>query len=136
VHREAPSDPPNILMLINQDATPGSRSNALGISLPFVGEGNRAGVFYSRIAAVARETAVSLGASVAEVLAHAMAHEIGHLLLRWTTHEKEGLMRGDWTFVELHAMKSSKLLFSAGEAATMRRAIMNWSRTRDETGRY
>jgi hypothetical protein len=134
VHQEAPDETPNILIVINADATPGTRRNALGISLPVVGEGNHAGIFYSRIAAAARETSVSLGASLAAILAHAMAHEIGHLLLRSTTHEKEGLMRGGWTFLEFHAMKSSTLLFSVSEAATMRRAITNWSRTRKKGG--
>jgi hypothetical protein len=121
-----------ILMVINQDATPGCTPGALGISLPSIGDGNRAGVFYSRIEAVSREQIVSLGASVAEILAHAMAHEIGHLLLNWSTHAQEGLMRASWTAVEFHAMRSYKLFFSAGEAGMMRRAIAKRSSRRNE----
>jgi hypothetical protein len=33
-------------------------------------------------------------------------------------------MRPDWTSKEFHAMRSSKLLFSAGEAAAMRRSVV------------
>jgi hypothetical protein len=124
--------PAEVLVIINKDATPGSRPAALGTSLPSVGAGNRAGVFYSRIEAAARDTTLSLGASVAEILAHVMTHEIGHLLLNWTTHAHEGLMRADWTAVEFHAMRSSKLFFSAAQAGMMRRAIVKRSRRRDE----
>jgi tetrahydromethanopterin S-methyltransferase subunit C len=119
--------PAEILLVINADATPRTRRTALGTSLPSVGDGNRAGVFYSRIESAAQEKIVSVGASVAEVLAHVIAHEIGHLLLNWKTHANEGIMRTEWTLVEFSAMRSGKLLFAASEAAAMRRAVVRRS---------
>jgi hypothetical protein len=80
-------------------------------------------VFYSRIEKVARDPAISLRASVAEVLAHVIAHEIGHLLLNWKTHSNEGIMRTEWTVLEFAAMRERKLFFTGVEAGVMRRAV-------------
>lgn len=57
------------------------------------------------------------------ILAHVMAHEIGHLLLNWKTHSKERIMRAEWTVVEFAAMRERKLFFTSSEARTMRHAV-------------
>jgi hypothetical protein len=113
-----------ICIIINTDALPGSTRTALGVSLPQIGLGNRAGVFYSRIEKASRDPTVSLGASVAEVLAYVMAHEVGHLLLNSRTHLNEGIMRADWTLLEFGAMRNGQLSFGAAEAGAMRRAVL------------
>jgi hypothetical protein len=115
--------PAQITVVINPDATRGSTRTALGISFPLVGEGGRAGVFYSRIERVSRDPTIGLGASVAEVLAYVMVHEIGHLVLNWTTHSRDGIMRTNWTLVEFAAMRGGKLFFAAAEASALRRAF-------------
>jgi hypothetical protein len=57
-------DPAVIQVIINTGASPGSTRTALGVSLPGIGAGNRAGVFYSRIEEASHDRVVSLGASV------------------------------------------------------------------------
>jgi hypothetical protein len=123
-HPECGDGPAVIGVVINDDASSPWTRKALGVSLPSIGAGNRAGVFYSRIEKAAYERTVSLGASVAEVLAYVMAHEIGHLLLNSKMHSNEGIMRADWTFVEFGAMRNGKLSFPAAEAGAMRRAVV------------
>src|SRR5262245_48507948 len=115
-------------LFINTDASPRAMRTALGVSLPRIGAGNRAGVFYSRIEKASHDRTVSLGASVAEVLAYVMAHEIGHLLLNTRMHLNEGIMRADWTLVEFGAMRNGKLSFAAAEAGAMRRAVLKRNR--------
>src|SRR5258706_36926 len=34
--------------------------------------------------------------SKAQILGHAIAHEVGHLLLNQQVHSEHGIMRGDW----------------------------------------
>jgi hypothetical protein len=128
-HAECRDSPAVIGVVINADASSRwAARKALGVSLPSVGAGNRAGVFYSRIERAAYERTVSLGASVAEVLAYVMAHEIGHLLLNSKMHSNEGIMRADWTLVEFGAMRNGKLFFPAAEAGAMRRAVLKRNR--------
>jgi hypothetical protein len=121
---ECSDSPIVICVVINTEASLRSARNALGVSLPSIGAGNRAGVFYSRIERVSDDPVVSLGASVAEVLAYVMAHEIGHLLLNSKMHSNRGIMRGVWTLVEFGAMRKARLFFSAAEAGAMRRAVL------------
>jgi hypothetical protein len=118
-----PESPAIIAVKINSDASPRSRRSALGVSLPGVLGGNRIGVFYSRIETVSRDTTVSLGASPGEILAHVIAHEMGHLLLNWKTHSQTGVMRDPWRMVEFSLMRSRKLFFTRHETGRMRRAV-------------
>lgn len=66
---------------------------ALGFSLPCAERGMQVTLFEDRIEAVSR----SSNASFYRVLAHTLAHELGHILLRSELHEKTGLMKAIWT---------------------------------------
>jgi hypothetical protein len=60
-------------------------------------------------------------ASLAEILGHAMAHEIGHLFnLR---HCPLGIMHGDWDQRELYNMTMGRLNFSPEEAEQIRAEV-------------
>ena len=50
--------------------------------------------------------------SKGQILGHAVAHEIGHLLMGTNSHSSRGLMRGNWNVDELRAMAERQLLFS------------------------
>jgi hypothetical protein len=82
-----------IRVLPQPRATLASRT-ALGEALPChqTQQGCMASVFYNRV-----RNWVEVGeVSLEEVLAHAIAHELGHLLLGSNSHSARGLMRDTW----------------------------------------
>jgi hypothetical protein len=58
--------------------------------------------------------------SMAQVLGHAIAHEVGHLLLNQQVHSPHGIMRGEWSFVDFRDMTSGMLLFTPEQAEYLR----------------
>ncbi len=83
-------------------------------------------VFYRRVETEAARYAVSPTA----VLACAIAHEFGHLLLPGGTragHSPAGLMRASWDRDDFHRSDQGLLRFSPDQAARIRRSL-----TRDE----
>jgi hypothetical protein len=87
--------------------------------------GRVAYVFYNRVQAVARtylNTARRRAMDdqyTAIVLAHAMAHEIGHLLLPYG-HSATGLMRAGWDGQDLRLAVRMQLTFTPDQAALIR----------------
>ena len=76
-------------------------------------------VFYRRVEAEAARYAVS----VALVLACALAHELGHVLMPERGHSKGGLMRACWGRDDFHRANQGQLRFSADEAARIRTGL-------------
>jgi hypothetical protein len=76
-------------------------------------------VFYRRVEAEAARYAVS----VALVLACALAHEVGHVLMPERGHSHEGLMRACWGKDDFHRADQGQLRFSADEAARIRTSL-------------
>jgi hypothetical protein len=76
-------------------------------------------VFYRRVEAEAARYAVS----VALVLACALAHELGHVLMPERGHSREGLMRACWRQDDFLRANQGQLRFSADEAARMRTSL-------------
>jgi hypothetical protein len=82
-------------------------------------EGGRvAYVFYDRVQMLTGGN----GLKRAQVLAIAMAHEIGHLLLPSDAHSETGLMRADWTETDL--AEGSLLFFTAEQRDLLRSRIV------------
>jgi hypothetical protein len=102
-----------MIRLVATAATP--RANvpsaaALGFAIP----GTRvASVIYPRVEQLARES----GSDAAMVLGHVMAHELGHLLLRQSSHSVAGLMQGRFDAV---VAQQGRLLFGDEEASAIR----------------
>jgi hypothetical protein len=93
-------------------------AEAMGVT-PSPGDGTRgtqAYVFGDRIRAFADEHAVPL----AYVLACAVAHELGHLLLPANAHEDGGIMRGAWNPRLLPPKTPGIQGFSARQARLLR----------------
>jgi hypothetical protein len=67
------------------------------------------------------------GVDGAILLARAIAHEIGHLLMGTTQHASNGLMRAVWSQAELRRKAAADWEFSKAEAQAMRRAPRNGS---------
>jgi hypothetical protein len=77
-------------------------------------------VFYTRVAQQANQHDVSS----ALVLASAISHELGHLLLGSRGHSPTGLMRACWRPAEFSRAAEGQLRFSAEEGANIRARIL------------
>ena len=85
-------------------------------------EGERASVaslFYDNI----KEEAQRSGGSLFRILAYAMAHELGHLLLRTSGHASTGIMRARWTPEDFRQISCGQLLFTPQQAELIRSEI-------------
>jgi hypothetical protein len=92
-------------------------SQTLGIAAqPEKGTPASAGVFYDHVEKLARGNA----ASAAMIVGHAMAHELGHLLLGTNSHSPVGLMRAQWSRRDLQLASAGDLGFTAHQGASLR----------------
>jgi hypothetical protein len=75
---------------------------------------------YAAVSLVAAEAvAQQLGASVVDVLAASMAHEVGHLLLRASAHSRGGLMSPRLDRKEMRLFERGELTFTQEEATRL-----------------
>jgi len=84
-------------------------------------------IFYEPIAQWAEDEDISASA----ILGHAIAHEVGHLLLGSNSHSRTGIMRERWSQVDLTAMAHNPLRFSPDQC----RRIQATLRTQLSAGR-
>jgi hypothetical protein len=100
---------PSHLSLRIVRASRGLKPTTVGIS--FLGEGDKgcyADLFYEPIRQLQEQT----DGSPAVILGHAMAHELGHLLLGTNSHSPSGLMRAHWTREDLADASKGNLRLS------------------------
>jgi len=76
-------------------------------------------VFYRRVQAEADRYQVSIGS----VLACAIAHELGHLLMPDTAHAASGLMRAGWSRDDFNRADQGQLRFLPGDVARIRAGL-------------
>jgi hypothetical protein len=74
-----------------------------------------AAVSFAMVASRARE----MNAPEVDVLAAAIAHELGHLLLRTSSHGRTGIMKQRLDREQIERMGQGTLLFTDAEAAAM-----------------
>lgn len=84
-----------------------------------VRSGTLATIYLDPVERLARTARVTTGT----VLARAMAHELGHLLLGTNTHSARGLMRPVWTAEELTRNEPVDWSIPRDDGAKMRRAL-------------
>ena len=77
-------------------------------------------IFYQRALDLARTGYVH----EQEILAAAMAHEIGHLLLGSNSHSSTGIMRAKWNRDELELARLGRLLFTPEQSALIRAEVL------------
>lgn len=81
-------------------------------------------VFYDRVQHVferqLRPTNDAIYANRAQILGHAMAHELGHVILNISVHAPQGIMRGEWSEKDLRDAGQGYLLFTPGQAEVLR----------------
>jgi hypothetical protein len=92
----------------------------MGVSyLSAAGIGCYADLFYDR----AQHLHEISGASLASILGHAIAHELGHLLLGTNSHSPAGIMRARWQPADLASASKGALLFSTVESQAMKNKL-------------
>ena len=106
-------------------ASPATRaqfgSGTLGIAAqPERGTPASASVFYDRVEQLAKGGT----ASVPVILGHAVAHEIGHLLLGSNSHTPQGLMRARWSRQDLQNASIGNLLFTSEQTQAMSAEVL------------
>jgi hypothetical protein len=76
-----------------------------------------AAVFYDRIVLAAQEGQWGEPEEMlGEILAHVMAHELGHLLLGTNSHSRTGIMRAQWSWEDLRPLDAVRLHFTSAQA--------------------
>ena len=85
-----------------------SRREALACAMPFAEEGVAIYVMYDRIHWVARRSSRE-----APILAHVLAHEIGHVLRGTNVHASGGVMKAHWDGQDYDAMQMKPLEFTS-----------------------
>jgi hypothetical protein len=85
-------------------------------------------VFYNRVEAVyQKQTKARLrgvNATMTQILAHVIAHEIGHVLLNIPSHSATGIMRGDWDLKDLSDAAYGYLVFTPQQAEVIRSDVI------------
>ncbi|MDQ2777177.1 MAG: hypothetical protein M3Y57_19995 [Acidobacteriota bacterium] len=80
---------------------------ALGFALPLAHTGAHASIFYDRVEAMARTASTARYV----VLGYAIAHELGHVLLRSNEHSQGGLMQTRWSLATWRLASEGLLSF-------------------------
>lgn len=104
----------------------GFSGNAFGYALQPSGglPANHAYVFFHRVEQAARKSQRTARAiSQSALLAHVVAHEIGHLILGPNSHSGRGVMRARWRQEDLQEMEIGQLVFSAEQAKSVRSRV-------------
>ena len=108
VRPAASSSPVTIQIRFAREAPSGVSKNALARALPFGEEGVAIHVMYDRIRWVARRSNRE-----SPILAHVLAHEIGHVLQGTDAHAPTGVMKAQWNGQDCDAMDKRSLEFTS-----------------------
>ena len=100
----------------------GTLPEAFGVAFPAErGFGLVAAVFYHRIGELERDW----GRDSDLVMGHIMAHEIGHLLLGFSSHAQRGIMSALWEQTELVQAEQGTFNFHKAQARKMRKQVQD-----------
>lgn len=112
--------------IVNSD--PHLKGSVFGISfLSADGSGSQADVFFTKIVWFHGVSLMEPGT----LLGHAMAHELGHLLLGANSHSLTGLMSANWRTAHLTLMEQGGLLFSEEQSRKIRAKLSTFALRKD-----
>ena len=105
------------VLLALQRHTPDAQfRGALGVALPR--EGTHAWVFYDRVLRAGPDDSY-----VAALLAHAMAHEIAHVLQGISRHSESGILKARWSGTDCARMAYFPLMFTREDAILIKSGL-------------
>jgi len=96
--------------------------HAMGFAPVRTGPYPRAYVFSTLVNAFLQKFKIESRSSFGIVLGHAIAHELGHLLIAGDAHG-EGVMRPNWAYQEWQLALEGTLLFVPAHARAMREGL-------------
>jgi hypothetical protein len=105
---------------LDRAPTSGVNNNTLGFALPCARYGTDASVFVDRCEGVMQGTTASFG----KILGHAIAHEVGHVLLGTNGHSVGGLMRARWGRAEWQTVAAAHLAIAPADAEKMAASLL------------
>jgi hypothetical protein len=114
-----PLDSATLRVEILSHAPRGFSPQALGYALPCARSGMHVTIYADRVETVSSATL----AMFYRVLGHALAHEIGHALLRSRGHDDTGLMKGVWAKSDWLRAAVSIVSFTPGQSGMMRQQL-------------
>jgi len=115
-----PLDSATVRVAILPRAPRGFSQQALGYALPCAARGIQVTIFADRVEIVSRTNL----AAFYRVLGHAIAHEVGHVLLRSGVHDTTGLMRRVWAKSDWQRTAVTIIPFTSGQAECVRRELL------------
>jgi hypothetical protein len=101
-------------------APQGFSPQALGFALPWAKRGIQVTIYADRVEMASSSSL----ASFYRVLGHALAHELGHVILRSTAHESSGLMKGVWSKSDWQLAAVGLVPFNLDQAKNMTQALL------------
>ena len=105
-----------VTLVVSPHALAGATRHALGTAIANRSSaGRRAYVYLDRVTAFAN----SVNSPVTSMLAHVIAHELGHLLIGHSGHAVTGLMSTQWKGAEIERLKNGGLTFTGDHAKTI-----------------
>lgn len=117
---DSPAGPSQVdlVLLPRAGAVRGVSPRTVGITIWQAGQDSpgTAYVFYDRVLDLASQR----GHPPSGLLGHALAHEIGHVLLGTAEHSRHGLMRKEWSVEDLRQASRSFLAFTPEMTARLR----------------
>src|SRR5262245_36055746 len=112
-----------ILRILTKGEVGDARNVSMGFSTVSRTPEDHASILSTVFADVVALVAHAARVDATRLLAYAIAHEIGHLLLNSAQHSNAGLMRALWSSSELQANRSTDWVFLSEDAEKMRRTI-------------
>lgn len=106
-----------------QGAAIGLPTNVLGVAPGEETDPCRAWVYvFDHVAERLAEGHADVGKAI--ILGHAIAHEIGHVLLHSGRHSESGLMKAEWQPEDVAAMPGDRLTFDGEQIAAIRAEVL------------
>src|SRR5262245_18731830 len=113
------------IVILSQAPVGWTSKDAMGFAPARSGDYRRAYVFYDRVqefvGAKVGSTSQLVGPYI--VLAHVIAHEIGHLLIPGDAHTASGIMRARWRYSDWARASSGRLFFPPDQARIIRNSL-------------
>jgi hypothetical protein len=105
-----------LVLIVVRGVPSGYLAGALGRAFPEALTGVNGMIFYDRIEHLKQSDEIDAGT----VLGLAMAHEIGHVLLRSVSHSQAGIMKSPWTKADLQHATARLSEFTALQRSAIR----------------